>query len=202
MFLPDGHTPFPPEAMPLMRALAGETSDQVGMVIRNASRPDGVVITVSAQPLHKADGHVSGHQRSGEQSRSQAADRRAATAEACGRAQHREVEPVRSDLRRPPDAIRECPRTDEPGSQHHPGSDRRQARQRVQHPSSHALSPRECHHGPTTTGTTNLRDTDVSPRSRSHTDASQLHTEVQNRDSRVDQHADRWPKSQQYLLSP
>lgn len=51
IFLPDGSTPFPTEDLPLVRALKGEISNQVPMVIRNAGRPDGVVITVSARPL-------------------------------------------------------------------------------------------------------------------------------------------------------
>ncbi len=58
MFLPDGHTPFPHHDMPLARALGGESSDQVEMIIRNDGHPDGVTISVSARPLHTAAGYA------------------------------------------------------------------------------------------------------------------------------------------------
>jgi PAS domain S-box-containing protein len=51
VFRPDGHTPFPPEEMPLKRALAGDSCTDVEMCLRTADQPDGVWITVSAQPL-------------------------------------------------------------------------------------------------------------------------------------------------------
>ncbi|MGI5401237.1 sensor histidine kinase [Streptomyces sp. CA-135486] len=51
VFLPDGSTPFPTERLPLVRALAGESTDEVQMVIRNPGRPDGVHIAVSTRPL-------------------------------------------------------------------------------------------------------------------------------------------------------
>ncbi|WP_367325981.1 ATP-binding protein [Streptomyces sp. HUAS ZL42] len=56
VFLPGGTDPFPTEQLPIIRALAGESTDQVEMVIRNAGRPDGVHITVSARPMISADG--------------------------------------------------------------------------------------------------------------------------------------------------
>ncbi|WP_327003262.1 CHASE domain-containing protein [Dactylosporangium sp. NBC_01737] len=56
IFHPDGTTPFPTGELPLARALGGEASDQVPMVIRNAGNPDGIVITVSARPLHGSAG--------------------------------------------------------------------------------------------------------------------------------------------------
>jgi signal transduction histidine kinase/CHASE1-domain containing sensor protein len=58
IYLPDGHTPFPTAEMPLVRALAGESTEQVEMVIRNAGQPDGVVITVSGRPLHPGAGQA------------------------------------------------------------------------------------------------------------------------------------------------
>jgi signal transduction histidine kinase len=58
IFRPDGVTPFPTDELPLTRALAGEVSEQVPMVIRNAGNPDGIVITVSAQPLHDSAGRT------------------------------------------------------------------------------------------------------------------------------------------------
>ncbi|MDG6103252.1 CHASE domain-containing protein [Dactylosporangium aurantiacum] len=56
IFRVDGTTPFPSGELPLARALAGEPSEQVPMVIRNAANPDGIVITVSARPLHRGAG--------------------------------------------------------------------------------------------------------------------------------------------------
>jgi signal transduction histidine kinase/CHASE1-domain containing sensor protein len=56
IFRPDGTTPFPTEELPLTLALGGAASEQVPMVIRNASNPDGIVITVSARPLHGSAG--------------------------------------------------------------------------------------------------------------------------------------------------
>ncbi|GAA2514994.1 ATP-binding protein [Pilimelia columellifera] len=51
LFLPDGKTPFPTERLPLVRALRGEPSDHVEMVIRNEAQPAGVPVTVSGRPL-------------------------------------------------------------------------------------------------------------------------------------------------------
>ncbi|MFI5844911.1 ATP-binding protein [Catenuloplanes sp. NPDC051500] len=55
IFRPDG-TPFPSEQLPLARALAGESSDGVEMVIRNPGRPDGVLICVDGRPLEPSAG--------------------------------------------------------------------------------------------------------------------------------------------------
>jgi PAS domain S-box-containing protein len=57
MFTPDGVTPFPQADMPLVRALTGEHTDHIEMIIRNAGHPQGVTISVSARPLPTADGH-------------------------------------------------------------------------------------------------------------------------------------------------
>ncbi|MEV6343047.1 ATP-binding protein [Actinoplanes sp. NPDC051851] len=51
LFRPDGVTAFPVGEMPLIRALAGECSDQVEMVVRNPAFPEGRVISVSARPV-------------------------------------------------------------------------------------------------------------------------------------------------------
>jgi signal transduction histidine kinase len=56
IFCADGVTPFPTDELPLVRALAGESTEQVEMVIRNASHPGGITITVSGRPLHTASG--------------------------------------------------------------------------------------------------------------------------------------------------
>ena len=51
MFRPDGVAPFPTEEMPLVRGLAGASTDLIDMVIRNATRPEGVMISVTGRPL-------------------------------------------------------------------------------------------------------------------------------------------------------
>jgi PAS domain-containing protein len=56
--LPDGVTAFPTADLPLVRALSGESTEQVEMFIRNAVRPDGVSITVSGRPLITRDGQA------------------------------------------------------------------------------------------------------------------------------------------------
>jgi PAS domain S-box-containing protein len=51
LFRADGRTPFPVEEMPLVRALQGEASDGVEMLIRNDQRPDGILVSVDGRPL-------------------------------------------------------------------------------------------------------------------------------------------------------
>ena len=51
IFRPDGITPFPTDELPLVRALDGEVTDGVEMVIRNAGKPDGALLSVSGRPL-------------------------------------------------------------------------------------------------------------------------------------------------------
>jgi PAS domain S-box-containing protein len=59
MFLPDGVTPAPEEALPLVRAMEGETVKRMELVIRNEQRPEGSSIEVSATPL-QANGRRAG----------------------------------------------------------------------------------------------------------------------------------------------
>ncbi|GAB3254920.1 hypothetical protein GCM10027456_31280 [Kineosporia babensis] len=56
----DGITPFPTAELPLVRALAGETTDLVDLVIRNPDRPQGLMISVSGRPLDATDSGVPG----------------------------------------------------------------------------------------------------------------------------------------------
>ncbi|GIF04340.1 hypothetical protein Asi03nite_18780 [Actinoplanes siamensis] len=56
LYRPDGVTAFPTAEMPLVRALAGESVDHVEMVVRNATHPDGRVLSVSARPIDTASG--------------------------------------------------------------------------------------------------------------------------------------------------
>jgi len=59
-FLPDGVTPFPPEELPLARAMRGETVRDVEVVVRNAAVPQGVAILHSAAPVLGEDGRAHG----------------------------------------------------------------------------------------------------------------------------------------------
>jgi signal transduction histidine kinase len=56
LYRPDGTTPFPPEEMPLVRGLHGESVNGVEMVVRNARRPDGLLISVDGRPLDPSAG--------------------------------------------------------------------------------------------------------------------------------------------------
>jgi signal transduction histidine kinase/CHASE1-domain containing sensor protein len=56
LFRSDGRTPFPVDEMPLVRALRGESSDGVEMVIRNPGRPDGILVSVDGRPLDPSAG--------------------------------------------------------------------------------------------------------------------------------------------------
>lgn len=55
-YRPDGVTPFPPEELPLVRAIAGEVTNDVEMWVRNPGRPSGIRITVSGRPLIDGQG--------------------------------------------------------------------------------------------------------------------------------------------------
>ena len=59
LFFYDRVTTFPPQELPLLRALRGEATDEVEMFIRNPNVPDGVYISVNGRPL-RADGGISG----------------------------------------------------------------------------------------------------------------------------------------------
>jgi PAS domain S-box-containing protein len=60
IFTPDGKTPYPPEQLPLARALRGEETNQVELFIRNAALPAGVWISVTGRPLRDHTGSVRG----------------------------------------------------------------------------------------------------------------------------------------------
>lgn len=60
VFLPDGQTPFPPDRYPLIRALAGEPTDDVEMIIRNPSRSDPVRIAATGRPIRSGGEGVAG----------------------------------------------------------------------------------------------------------------------------------------------
>ncbi|MGH9369746.1 MAG: ATP-binding protein [Thermoanaerobaculia bacterium] len=60
VFRPDTVTPFPAEELPLVRAIHGESPDDVEMFIRNPRVPDGVSISVSGRPIHDGQGAIGG----------------------------------------------------------------------------------------------------------------------------------------------
>ncbi len=60
LYLPDMKTLYPPEELPLARALRGEAVDDAEVFLRNASRPDGVWITITARPLIGEGGVIEG----------------------------------------------------------------------------------------------------------------------------------------------
>ncbi len=60
LFQPDGEIPFPPDEMPIVRALRGEYPDNVQMFVRNSQVPHGLDISVSARPIYIENGLVNG----------------------------------------------------------------------------------------------------------------------------------------------
>ncbi len=59
VFLPDGITPYPPDRLPLVRALHGE-SVQVELMIEHPERENRVSLEVSARPMKDARGNLCG----------------------------------------------------------------------------------------------------------------------------------------------
>jgi PAS domain S-box-containing protein len=59
-FRPDGVTLFPPDELPLVRAMRGESVDAVELFIRNANVPDGRLLSITGRPLRGEDGVLKG----------------------------------------------------------------------------------------------------------------------------------------------
>jgi len=59
-FRPDGVTVFPPDELPLVRAMRGENVDGVELFIRNANLPDGRLLSITGRPLRSEDGGLKG----------------------------------------------------------------------------------------------------------------------------------------------
>jgi PAS domain S-box-containing protein len=59
-FLPDGKTPYPPDDLPLQRALRGESSDDTEIFVRNAHHVDGAWISITGRPIRDESGQLSG----------------------------------------------------------------------------------------------------------------------------------------------
>ena len=60
VFLPDGSGRFPTEKYPLVRALRGEDTTDVEMLIRNANVPAGVVISATGRTMRDPTGRIYG----------------------------------------------------------------------------------------------------------------------------------------------
>jgi two-component system NtrC family sensor kinase len=60
IFLPDRTTGYPVEDLPLMRAIRGESADQVELYVAYPSRDDGTWIHVTGRPLRDERGAVEG----------------------------------------------------------------------------------------------------------------------------------------------
>ena len=59
-FFPDRVTPVPAEALPLVRAIHGESMNDVHLFIRNPRVPDGLYIRVSGRPMRDSSGAIIG----------------------------------------------------------------------------------------------------------------------------------------------
>lgn len=60
LFDPKTNTPMKAEQLPLTRALKGETSDDVEVLIKNANHPNGVITSVNTRPLLAKGGQIVG----------------------------------------------------------------------------------------------------------------------------------------------
>ena len=60
IFQADGQALFPADELPLARALRGEHSDNVEIVIRNSHLPDGMNASINARPIYNEKGVVNG----------------------------------------------------------------------------------------------------------------------------------------------
>jgi PAS domain S-box-containing protein len=60
VYLPDTVTQYPPDQLPLVRAMRGEIVDAVELFIRNAKVPDGRLISITGRPLSAEDGTLQG----------------------------------------------------------------------------------------------------------------------------------------------
>ena len=60
LFLPDMVTPYPADQIPFMRAVRGESVDNVEMFMRPAGTSEGTWASVTARPLREDDGEIRG----------------------------------------------------------------------------------------------------------------------------------------------
>ena len=60
VYLPDTVTPYPPDQLPLVRAIRGESVDVVELFIRNPQVPEGRLLSINGRPLRNENGAVQG----------------------------------------------------------------------------------------------------------------------------------------------
>ena len=60
IFTKDGKTVLPENELPLVRAVRGEPSDEVELLVRNTEKPEGVYISVSGRPLRDDSDAITG----------------------------------------------------------------------------------------------------------------------------------------------
>jgi PAS domain S-box-containing protein len=59
-YYPDKLTPYPPQKLPLVLAINGERIHEERIFIRNSNKPDGIYISVDANPVRNAEGSIIG----------------------------------------------------------------------------------------------------------------------------------------------
>lgn len=60
VFLPDRTTPYPSDKLPLALAIRGQSTDSVGLFIRNPEMPEGILLSVTGRPLVDESGAIAG----------------------------------------------------------------------------------------------------------------------------------------------
>ena len=60
LFLPDRVTPYPSEDLPLVRAIRGESVNEIVVCLKTPGSPKEAWLSVNARPLHDGTGHVKG----------------------------------------------------------------------------------------------------------------------------------------------
>src|SRR6267143_625608 len=60
VYLPDTVTPYPPDQLPLVRAMRGENVDGVELFIRNRQVSEGRLLSINGRHLKRADGALQG----------------------------------------------------------------------------------------------------------------------------------------------
>ena len=60
LYVPDGTRLFPADQLPLVRAPRGEECDDVEVLVKNAKRPEGTVLSVTGRPLRDENGRPCG----------------------------------------------------------------------------------------------------------------------------------------------
>src|SRR5262249_20574736 len=59
-YLPDTVTPYPPDQLPLVRAVRGESVDEAEVFVRHARAPEGAWLSATARPLRDGPGGLRG----------------------------------------------------------------------------------------------------------------------------------------------